>query len=78
MTEPAKTIRGVDAEGRGVSAELSRPEFSAEQSMWIATIQCPALFESDKSVAGVDAAQALELAEVLVTELFDHRGISPT
>jgi hypothetical protein len=33
------------------------------------------LFADDKPVAGVDADQALELAEMLVMQLFNHRGI---
>lgn len=78
MNDPAKTITGIDPDGGEVSAELARPKFSAGQSIWIASIHCPAFFEADKSVAGVDATQALELAEMLVTELFDHRGIELT
>ena len=31
--------------------------------------------DGDKPVAGVDADQALELAEMLVMQLFNHRGI---
>jgi hypothetical protein len=77
LEKPAKIIQGIGPNGGLTFAEFSTPEFSVGQSIWVCTIHCPALFTADKSVAGIDADQALELAEMLVTELFDHRGIKP-
>lgn len=37
-------------------------------------IRCPALFKSPKYSAGVDAAQAEELAELLVRSVMEGRG----
>lgn len=75
MAKPAKIIPGIDAVGEDASAQLSEPEFSAGHGVWVSTIHCPALFSIDKPVAGADAEQALELAEILVKELFDHHNI---
>lgn len=77
MENPAKTIRGHNPAGEVITTTLGKPVSSVENPDWVCTIHCPALFADDKSVAGVDADQALELAEMLVMELFDHRGIKP-
>jgi len=75
MKNPAKIIKGRTAAGETVAAILSKPVVSSQGPEWRATIHCPALFEAEKSVVGVDAAQALELAEMLVTGLFTHHDI---
>lgn len=75
MNAPVRTITGRAPGGDIVTANLSEPFASSNGPEWIATIHCPALFKADRPVAGVDAAQALELAEMLVTTLFDHHEI---
>ena len=69
------TPEGTQPDGSAVTAVLSKPARNPGHNEWISTIHCPALFPHDKSVAGADADQALELAEMLVNELFDHHGI---
>ena len=51
------------------------PEKNAGHCDWSCTIHCPALFSSDKKIAGVDADQALELAGRFVLDLFEHHGV---
>jgi hypothetical protein len=75
LVKPAKIITGIDANGTIASARLSNPVFSAGQNVWVSTIHCPALFADDKAVTGIDAGQAVGLAEILVNKLFDHQGI---
>lgn len=75
MNDPAKTIRGRMPSGEIVTATMAKPVASPEGPEWICSIHCPTLFKTDKSVAGVDADLALELAEILVTQLFAHHEI---
>ncbi len=78
MTNPAKTITGQTPAGETVTATLGEPFASSDGPEWRVAIHCPVLFPSDKAVAGVDTAQALELAETLVMSLFERHGIKAT
>jgi hypothetical protein len=75
MADAGRRVEGMKPDGETVTAILSKPARTPGHNEWISTVHCPALFSSDKQVAGADAGQALDLAEMLVNELFDHHGI---
>ena len=51
------------------------PQRNEGHGDWSCTIHCPSIFSSDKKVVGVDAEQALELAESLLKDMLDHHKI---
>ena len=78
MIQPALRLRGILNEPNGrvrdVVATLFEPVRNEGQNDWSCIIQCPDIREGTIQVAGVDATQALELAEALVRELLTHKG----
>lgn len=77
MNTQAKTLRGRTATGEIITATLGEIVAGSENSEWTSTVHCPAILPADKTVAGVDAEQALKLAEMLVMQLFDQHDIKP-
>jgi len=79
MSEPARVLRGVTQAADGSSVEVRAEEFPPEPTPghddWSCAVRCPYLFASDKRIAGVDAAQALELTEFFLRRVFADRGV---
>ena len=80
VNQPIKELRGRKGGGAGgppseVRALLFAPEASKDDRDYSWLVRCPAIFENDKRIFGVNEHQALELAEQLVTEMFEHYGI---
>ena len=77
---PARTFRGTRKRADGsveeVHCALYRPSAERGQEHWTCLVRCPFLFETDKKIAGVDAAQAMELAETFLRELLAHHGVA--
>ena len=57
-----------------ITATVHSPEKSAGHSDWHCIVHCPALFQTDKSIVGVDRPQALELAQFFIEDSFNVCG----
>lgn len=79
MKNPARTLRGNyrsdDGSVTPVRATIGKPKREKGQTDWSCIVHCPFLFSTDKKIAGVDAAQALTLAEEFLRELLEQRGV---
>jgi len=65
------------SDGGEIVAAVFAPEALPEGD-WRCRVSCPALFSADKFIAGVDAAQARELAKVFFETLFSDLGVAGT
>ena len=79
MNRLSKTFRGRHRGDDGsvtvVLASITSPKRAKGQQDWSCIVHCPFLFEADKTIVGVDADQALELAEAFLRDMLDHRGV---
>lgn len=79
MIEPTKEIRGTrrttDGSIEDVVVVIFKPAIHPEQGCWACRIDWQGLIDAKSPIAGVDARQALELAEMVVDSVFDHHGI---
>ena len=78
MAEPVRTLRGIITEPDGTSIEVTAEVFPPEQTedgVWFCRVRFPAVLESEKRIAGVDRAQAIELSEMFLREMADHGGV---
>ena len=57
-----------------VLAVILPPQENEGHGDWSCIVRCPSLFASDKSIAGADAEQSLELSEMFVREIFAGGG----
>lgn len=78
MPVPVREVRGIRRgtnPPQDVRATIYEPEFGVCDTVHSCLIHCPELFSNDKRIAGVDGAQALELAEMFVKTMFDGDDI---
>lgn len=82
MTVAALELHGIKNEPNGSTSVVLATVFAAERdrgrSVWSCTVRCPAFFDSDKKIAGVDREQALQLAKLFLSEMFEHHGVRLT
>ena len=80
--DPIRRFKGMTTQADGstipVVAEIFPPEPNEGHPDWSCRIHCPFLFDTDKRIIGVDGAQAIELSEMFVKDLLDHRGVVVT
>ena len=78
MTKPVRVFRGSKNSDAGSVIEvlcvIYPPKIEEGQHDWSCVVSCPFLFETDKKIAGADAAQAIELAEDFLRDLLGHHG----
>lgn len=78
MPKPAREVIGIR---RGTSppeeirAIIHEAEPNEGQDDASCLVHCPAVLEADKRVAGVDNAQAMELSEMFIEQMFDFDDI---
>jgi hypothetical protein len=76
----ARIFRGTRKQANGSADEVHcaiyQPSPEPGQEHWTCLVHSPFLFETDKKIAGVDAAQAMELAETFLRELLAHQGVT--
>lgn len=71
---PIRLLRGwqtLEGEMREVVGAIYPPDRDAD-GHWGCVVSCPAIFDSNKRISGVDAEQSLELAEWLLIDLWNH------
>ncbi len=82
MTIAALELHGIKKEPNGSGLVILATVFAAERevgrSVWSCAVRCPAFFDSDKKIAGVDREQALQLAKMFLLEMFEHHGVRIT
>ncbi len=80
MSKPIRVLRGtIDRNGKTVPvrATIAAPERSVDATDWQCAVRCAFLFgDEEKRIAGVDAAQALDLAERFLRDLLAARGVA--
>lgn len=70
--------RAICADGSEVEvhAIIYPPKQERGKPTWTCTVHCPFLFERDKCLVGIDADQAVELADKFLGELLEHHGVT--
>ena len=79
---PIRRLRGTKTDPDGgevaVVAEIFPPEPNEGHPDWSCRNHCPFLLDTDKRIIGVDGAQAIELSEMFLKDLLDHKGVVVT
>ena len=79
MADSTKELRGTFRSESGstirVNATIFEPQKDTVQEHWFCVVRCPFLFDSDKRIAGIDASQALELAELFLRDLLTAHSV---
>ena len=61
----------------GASHRGGLPPEIDDEGHWGCVVRCPAIFDSNKRIPGIDAEQSIELADWFLRDLWNHFGIMP-
>ena len=79
-SKPIREWRGWRTDGNAemeqVTGAVYAPEID-EDGRWGCVVRCPAIFDSNKRIFGIDAEQSIELADWFLRDLWNFNGIMP-
>lgn len=79
-SEPIREWHGWRTDGNAEMEQVTGAVYAPDiddEGRWGCVVRCPAIFDSNKRIFGVDVEQSIELADWFLRDLWNHNGFMP-